>query len=1247
MAIITTVKERINRLNPASFQILCDALLSKEGYDGIVALGTEEGTEKITKGTPDTYFCLPGGKYAFAEYTTQKVGLPAKIYKDIDKCVDEKHTNIPIGEITEIIICHTSSNISPGDDRSLKSYCQSKGLKLTLLGIDLLAEKLMNYPSIIKDHLGLTIDSEQIQSVDDFIRQYDSNALVAPLKTKFLFREKEIEAIDKAYEKVRVVLLVGPAGTGKTRLALEYSKSHAETQNERFLCIHDRSLPMYEDLKLYFEKPGDYFIFVDDANQLSKLKHIVEYVNKSDQGYNVHILMSVRDYAVSKVKADINGIINYEIVTIGPFSDEEITTLMEKHYNILNPQYLRRIVQIAEGNPRIAMLAGKIACETNRLDSIKDVSDLYENYYGKVLYDSGIEVNDQLLISAGIMAFLYAIHLDHIDAFLPILEQNNLSKTDFEKALHTLHEYEIVDICNDKAVRFSEQCMANFVLKYVFFDKKRIKLSSMIEACFVTHHNRTVHAVSTLLEYFGNHNIQEYVKSEIMLIWKKLDNEHSPVFFEYLKTFYPVNELQTLLLLQEHIDVESSVIMKAEEINTPDRKNYQNITDDIIIILGGFSYLENLEAALDLYFEYLLKRPDLYMQFVNSATSYYSIDIYSAQYGYRTQILFFTKTLQYIKHGGDPLITKLFLDVASHFLQLEFSPIETSRNGNGVTLFHIPLSLSAGVKKYRKIIWELLMELSSKEQYLSKIRSILNSYGKTLHDCSKEVIAFEAEYILNLSNRVLSAENLEDCLIAQSIQAVFDKVEYQSFGLQPFLSSSKYKLYQIITGINLGLVFSYEEQKQRKKERIRLYMSDAEDKSTAFTGVLQLLYESNTLNNINYNEIAEAINIALQVLADSKVDYLNCVKKVLGSEVIIGIDTYSIVNTLFSIFKPTEVYDLIINCCRKHRNAWSFAYYREIPQKDINQSVLEALYSVLLDESDRAYVSSPYRRDISFLEKYLPVDRDVFLNASEIIFKKKEYSPSIVSLYFEPLFNEFNIQPKHVVQQFARDIKLLEQIYLYVIENSYLTDYHGSFLRELISVDKSFIKEYVRSFVAKIERHISHDDPKTDVFFIEDDYLDSLDYIIDYACVSSEYPSLTVPQIIKTLISIGDKKYSAKTDCWIKHLIETNYMDKTKMQYLFTALIEVSIDRAYNYIPLIISYTDDYDIFKSIPLIPLSYSYSGSCVPLYYSWVEHLENILPIFSGSRYIKHKNRVQKYVDRYRENIKKEEISDILNG
>ena len=111
MATITTIKERIAAMDQASFQILCDSYLSKEGYPNIVALGTKAGTQKTTPGTPDTYFFVDE-KYIFVEYTTQQSALVAKIENDLNKCLDESATGISVADISEIIYCHTSSNIA-------------------------------------------------------------------------------------------------------------------------------------------------------------------------------------------------------------------------------------------------------------------------------------------------------------------------------------------------------------------------------------------------------------------------------------------------------------------------------------------------------------------------------------------------------------------------------------------------------------------------------------------------------------------------------------------------------------------------------------------------------------------------------------------------------------------------------------------------------------------------------------------------------------------------------------------------------------------------------------------------------------------------------------------------------------------------------------------------------------------------------------------------------------------------------
>ena len=135
---------------------------------------------------------------------------------------------------------------------------------------------------------------------------------------------------------------------------------------------------------MYFEQPNKYFVVVDDANQLSNLELIIEYVNKQKQGYDVKVLITVRDYAIDKVRASINSITKYEIIGVKPLTDEEIKTLLREALGILNDSYLNRIVRIADGNARMAILAGKIAKESNKLESIRKLHGFLKNL-GKIV----------------------------------------------------------------------------------------------------------------------------------------------------------------------------------------------------------------------------------------------------------------------------------------------------------------------------------------------------------------------------------------------------------------------------------------------------------------------------------------------------------------------------------------------------------------------------------------------------------------------------------------------------------------------------------------------------------------------------------------------------------------------------------------------------------------------------------------------------------------------------------------------
>ena len=1247
MANIETIKQKILQLDAGSFQNLCDSYLYKIGYPSIVSLGGEPGTQKTTLGTPDTYFITANGKYVFVEYTTQRTKLFAKIRNDLEKCLDTAKTGVPHDKISEIIYCHTSSNLTPLQDSEVKTLCEDVGIKLTVIGIDKLAEDIyLFHHNLSRDFLGISISTNQIQSYDEFIISYNSNKMAAPIDTKFLFREKEFQDIGDAYLKVDVVILSGSAGTGKTRLALHYVKNHADAKNEKIYCIHSNALPIYEDLKLFLDRPGNYFLFIDDANQLSGLQHIIRYVSMKPEGYNVKILITVRDYALQKVINDVREITSYEIVNINAFSDNEIKELLETSLGILNSDYQERIIRIAEGNARIAILAGKVACNSNRLESIDDVSQLYEDYYGSTLEDNQLLVNKNLCITAGIIAFLEAIHLEHIEALLPILQENGLCRDSFIENIRMLHEQEIVDICNDKAVHFSEQCLSNYLLKYVFFDKKLLSLSKMIKACFSSYRERTISSVNTLLNIFRNRTLLNFVEKEIKLLWDELLTEKSPIFFEFVKVFFRINPTETLLLLQNEIESEEKLICEWSNIDTEKGENYQHVKDDIIKILGGFADTTDLPTACDLFFQYYLKRPDLFMEFYHAVNIYFGIHRDSVYYGFYTQITFFEKIKEYSDDWKQEFIVGFFLQIAEEFLKLHFSPAEEGRK-NTITIYQIPLVMSEGVETYRKLIWEYLSSLCEIERYRAKVGKILSSYGGTVEDVSISVLQFDLKYITLILKSNFPPDKLKNCILANKIVQVFNNKNCSGESLfSEYFQGEFIQLYFLLKGSDYKIEGNYKEREKLKKQSIYQYISNCD--LEMFKKLIDVCSDISELDNRSSWEVGEGLGIAFDAISDKKYYYIDAIKYYIRNDTPNNLQPYHLVDTLFSLSSDSEVYEIIIGEEYSQKNAWVYAYYHELPPELITEKHLHGLYAFLKDTSDRDITSSSMR-DVDFLEKYKAIDELALIEGCKIILSKKEYSPFIMHIYFDLLFNSYHNAPKEVIQKFNCNLELLEEIYCTMLLYDNHQDYDGQFLKEIYLVRPSILDKYIDCLINRNKGSFRDHQERHCCFFALDDFVEIYNEIFEQLVRDSQFSRLSVPYFLEVLLlpKQNKQKLLEKQDEWIRQCICRFCNDETKMYCLFSVVSKLEPKRKREYISLFLENKPLFEDFQRIPLVPTSWSWSGSAVPMYSAWIEFLESLLPSFIGLKWIKHKNYIETKIGYLKEQIESEQIEEILRG
>lgn len=1249
MSKLTDIKQKILQLDGGPFQELCDAYLYKLGYENVLSLGMKSGTMKTTKGIPDTYFHDPRGKYIFVMYTTQQSNIYEKIHADICDCLKTEKTGVEPSDIAEIIYFHTSATLSAGKSKELHDLCSSNGVLLQLNGVDDLASNLYTrFHGISRDFLGVSISTEQIFNSEEFISAYDSNGMAAPLSTTFQFREKEIIELFNKIENASVILLAGPAGVGKTRLALECCKTYAFENNYRLLCIQSNRLPIYEDLKVFLDTPDRYLLLIDDANQITGLRHALQYLAKYKQGYDVKIVMTVRDYAKHTTILEIREFTIPEAYTVSTFSDEEIKKLLEVNLKILNSDYLDKIVRIAEGNARLAILAGKLAVEAESLSSINDATQLYEGYYGKFIKNNIFDQDRDLCAVAGIIAFLTAINLERLESLIPLLEKIGVSDTLFISCSHRLHELELVDVYNDKAVKISDQCLGNYLLAYVFINKRIIPLSVMLKACFESYKPRVINAVNTLGNIFASEDTHHQLEKEISIVWDDLEKSQSSLFFEFVKVFHGIRPTETLLMIKERIDKLPQGIFDIDSIDFEKESRNNSVNDDILSIIGTFYYRNDLPEALDLMFEYYQKMPHGFMSFYHTINNSFGVKKDSHRYDYWTQIQLINKFIEHADTWENETVCILFVRVAAQFLKLHFSPSEAGR-GNTVTMYQIPVQLSDGSRKYRELIWSALFKLYQYEEYKLKIETIIKEYGYFNRDeIEKELVKFDCLYIIRFFSNLLSPRSLSHCIIAKTVVDQYRRlgIEVQSH-LYDYLNSPDFLIYKVLKGERHLEEFDWEKEKELKESDIRYLLRDANHET--IRNMLQVCVSYEKYDPKNTWDISSGLQYAFDYLAINKELYLYAVDAYLDHNTPINLYPDPIIKRLFEFIGVDRAYEMINKFEFDQKNAWLFSFYENLPSEAISRQFVQMLYDFLyLHEGN--ITSSPYRK-IEFLEKYREFDDEVFVKAGRIIAKKYDYSPFMFSLYFHAMFGSYGggTDPDILHDRFKSDLALLKEIYFKLISCETNIDHDGKYLVNFILMDSSFIDEFISYTLKDRDSWRREDEKRISAVWDCDNYIQLADHIFKSYCNVEGLYSWPVSGYIADLFMARENSGNRiiRQDEWLSHFISINCNNSEFMKILFSSIVDAkfSDERRKNQLLHFIKLNTDYVLFEEIELESRSYGGWGSMIPHIEVKIAFLESLLPALTGLTYLKHKQRVQRSIEMWRRSIEREQIDEVL--
>lgn len=462
MSNVNLIQCKIMQLEGGAFQSLFDEYLYKKNkFTNIQTLGVQTGTNKPTKGTPDAYVLTEDGKYILINYGSVSSQPADKIKADILSCFNTAKLSLEKYKIKKIICGHCSTNIHIEQFNNIMELLE--GVEIELIGIDTLSHDLaLIYPHIAKNQLGVEIDTNQFFDIEDFVKVYDANGINAPIDCNFLHRKEEIDTTCKSISNNTVTVLTGSSGIGKTRLAIEACRTQ-DDKEYKFFCVRSNGNFLYEDIKFYIDNPGKYMIFLDDANMVVSLDNVLQTLLTLPTGYEIKILITVRDYARERVISTVSKYTSPEVIEIGRLTDEEIKDILKTDLGILNPDYLKKISEIANGNARLAFLAG-IRSVDEGYQAIRNAEDIFRNYYGRILSDAGLTKDDVM------MFFL-------ITVAGPVKGEENQLYNDLKKQyasevreneiVEKLYSLELVDWFKNEITKILDQSLGNYILYYV------------------------------------------------------------------------------------------------------------------------------------------------------------------------------------------------------------------------------------------------------------------------------------------------------------------------------------------------------------------------------------------------------------------------------------------------------------------------------------------------------------------------------------------------------------------------------------------------------------------------------------------------------------------------------------------------------------------------------------------------------------------------------------------------------------
>ena len=816
-----------------------------------------------------------------------------------------------------------------------------------------------------------------------------------------------------------------------------------------------------------------------------------ELLQQPREGRSIKILVTIRDYAVSTIIPDLAQYDSLESIKIEPLSEKEIEEFVRDEYQISNNLYLNRISHLAQGNPRLAVMMARLAVEKNTLESIVDVSSLYETYFASIRRDVDSLQDDDTWRIAALVGFFRAVDRSNADLTHLIEGLFGVSSERFWSGVKKLHDLEAVDLYEEDIVKIPNQALANYFFYLAFFKKKLLDVSPLLTELFPKQKDRLIDALFPCLDAFDAKHItnvfQPHVRKAVDILERREGGDD--LVLEFFCVFWFVDPTSALLRARSAIEK----LRKASFLLDADRQEELQFEPDssrrkpvVLQLLSRFRYVERSlrEIAVTLLLEYVDVDPQSVPMVLSIFIGDYGFIQNSHAYGFEIESHLVELLWSKCEGGKRQVFSRMLLCVAERLLNTEYATRHADRRSVTVTKFCFPVS--EPLLSLRKLLWSHLFELlkvtNLSQHVLGTIRAHASSSWVVSH---KELIEEDARYVLPALARHLNPELVEHCVVVfEYFKLLKTKGVRYDKDIETLFRSRSYRLLNLLVpDIRLRKDMgrdAYEELKWREieEEFAEYTLSDYGQ----FFALARPITQDRSRGHIGHGTLKSVFTIFdwlqnknagmfVQVLSD----YL------LGGNPLHleQQDVSRLIRPLIDILGKKGAYGVIAHPTFPGRESWLFCYYQELRPAEISrQEADDVLY--LYEGAEPGYFPH-YIGDL--LRKYLPHNRKLACSVVEIVLEHATHDPR----HAWCLTDLFDTEPKassELVSLFDGDIDLLKRAYFAALNTGRDVDHYGVTFESLLDIDSRFVLEYVLWFYERQKLFLSAYDDSRDYSFL-------------------------------------------------------------------------------------------------------------------------------------------------------------------